>query len=82
MVQITGVEDDKEDGPQKYTITTSPATSQDLTYHTINPIDPEVTNNDDDTVAIRACNDRLAADNRLTTVLLPMADGLPMCVKN
>jgi len=49
MVQITGVDDDKEDGPQKYTITTSPATSEDKTYHTINPIDPEVTNNDDDT---------------------------------
>jgi len=49
MVQITGVDDDAEDGPQKYTITTSPATSLDATYHTINPIDPEVTNNDDDT---------------------------------
>src|SRR5882724_4191934 len=44
MVQITGVNDDKEDGPQKYTILTSPATSEDKTYHSINPIDPEVTN--------------------------------------
>ena len=49
MVQITGVNDDKEDGPQKYTITTSPATSEDKTYHSINPIDPEVTNIDNDT---------------------------------
>jgi large repetitive protein len=49
MVQVTGVDDDKPDGPQKYTIQTSPATSEDKTYHTINPIDPEVTNIDDDT---------------------------------
>jgi caffeoyl-CoA O-methyltransferase len=43
-------------------------------------LDPS--NNDDDTVAIRACSDRLAADERLTTVLLPVADGLTMCVKS
>ena len=49
MAQITGVNDDKEDGPQLYTITTSPATSEDKTYHGINPIDPSVTNVDDDT---------------------------------
>lgn len=49
MVQITGVDDAEPDGSQKYTIVTSPATSEDKTYHTINPIDPEVTNIDDDT---------------------------------
>ncbi len=49
MAQITGVDDAKEDGPQLYTITTSPATSEDKTYHGINPIDPSVTNIDDDT---------------------------------
>ncbi len=49
MAQVTGVNDDAEDGPQAYTILTSPATSEDKTYHSINPIDPPVTNVDDDT---------------------------------
>jgi caffeoyl-CoA O-methyltransferase len=36
----------------------------------------------DDVVAIRAVNDMLAADDRLTTVLLPVADGLTLAVKD
>lgn len=49
VAQITGIDDDKPDGPQKFVITTSPATSEDKTYHGIDPVDPEVTNIDDDT---------------------------------
>lgn len=49
MAQITGIDDDKPDGAQKFVITTSPATSEDKTYHGIDPVDPEVTNIDDDT---------------------------------
>lgn len=33
----------------------------------------------DDTVAIRTYNDHAAADERLDTVLLPVADGLTLC---
>ncbi len=35
-----------------------------------------------DTAAIRAVNDKVAADPRLTTVLLPISDGLTMSVRN
>lgn len=35
-----------------------------------------------DTLAIRECNDQLAADDRVTTLLLPVADGLTMAVKD
>jgi large repetitive protein len=49
VVQITGVDDDLPDGSQKYTIKTSPATSDDKTYHGIDPVDPEVRNVDDET---------------------------------
>lgn len=37
-------------------------------------LDPEA--NDDDTVAIRAFNDRVASDHRVESVLLPIGDGL------
>ena len=36
----------------------------------------------DNVVAIRAVNDMVAADSRLTTVLLPISDGLTLSVKN
>ena len=49
MAQVTGVDDDKEDGPQTYFVITSPATSADNTYQNIDPVDPQVTNVDDDT---------------------------------
>lgn len=39
-------------------------------------------NQETDTQAIRAVNDKVAADRRLTTVLLPISDGLTLCVKN
>jgi hypothetical protein len=52
MAQVTGVDDDKEDGPQKFVIKTSPATSNDKTYYSIDPIDPDVTNIDNDTAGI------------------------------
>ncbi len=34
---------------------------------------------DDDTVAIRGYNDHAAADDRVDTVLVPVADGLTLC---
>jgi caffeoyl-CoA O-methyltransferase len=42
-------------------------------------IDPSVT--DDDTKAIRAFNDMVAADERVDTVLLPISDGLTLLRK-
>jgi caffeoyl-CoA O-methyltransferase len=36
---------------------------------------------DDDTVAIRAFNDKVVADERVSTVMLPMADGLTIVLK-
>jgi caffeoyl-CoA O-methyltransferase len=41
--------------------------------------DPEA--DDDDTKAIRAFNDRLAADERVDTVMLPLGDGLTLARK-
>ena len=35
--------------------------------------------NDENTVAIRAFNDKVAADDRVDTVMLPIADGLTLC---
>jgi caffeoyl-CoA O-methyltransferase len=34
---------------------------------------------DDNTVAIRAFNDKVAADDRVETVMLPISDGLTLC---
>ncbi len=42
-------------------------------------IDPSI--NDDNTVAIRAFNDKVAADERVDTVMLPIADGLTLLRK-
>lgn len=42
-------------------------------------IDPEA--DGDDLTAIRAFNDKVAADTRTETVLLPVADGLTLCRK-
>ena len=42
-------------------------------------VDPEVT--DDNTEALRAYNDRAASDDRVTTVLLALADGLTVSQK-
>ena len=36
---------------------------------------------DDNTRAIRAFNDMVAADDRVDTVMLPIADGLTLCRK-
>jgi hypothetical protein len=49
VVQVTGVDDELEDKSQVYTIRTSPASSDDATFNGLNPIDPEVTNVDDET---------------------------------
>lgn len=46
-----------------------------------NVSDPDA-DDDPNLAAIRAVNDKVAADARLTTVLLPIADGLTMSVKN
>ena len=40
-------------------------------------IDPHA--DDDNTVAIKAFNDKVAADDRVDTVMLPIADGLTLC---
>ncbi len=48
MVQVTGVDDDEEDGPIAYTVRTFAANSNDLYYNNFDPIDPRVTNIDDD----------------------------------
>ena len=37
--------------------------------------------NDDDTVAIRRLNDKLTADSRVLSVLVPVGDGLHICRK-
>ncbi len=37
--------------------------------------------NDDDTVAIRQLNDKLTADKRVISVLVPVGDGFHMCRK-
>ena len=42
-------------------------------------VEPEVT--DDDTVAIRAFNDMLAADDRVEAVMLPIGDGFTLARK-
>ena len=39
------------------------------------------TNNDENTVAIRALNDHVAADDRVEAVVLPIADGLTIARK-
>src|SRR3954447_736432 len=36
---------------------------------------------DDNTKAIKSCNDMVAADDRVESVMLPIADGLTMCRK-
>lgn len=41
-------------------------------------LDPSIT--DDDTEAIRAFNDKVAADHRVESVILPVADGLTFAV--
>jgi caffeoyl-CoA O-methyltransferase len=42
-------------------------------------IDAAIT--DDDTTAIRTFNDRIAADDRVDTVMLPIGDGLTIAYK-
>lgn len=49
MVQVIGVDDDQPDHKQAYSIRTSPASSDDKSYDRFDPIDPQVTNIDDDT---------------------------------
>ena len=36
---------------------------------------------DENTLAIRAFNDKVASDERVDTVMLPIADGLTLCRK-
>jgi caffeoyl-CoA O-methyltransferase len=42
-------------------------------------VNPDVS--DDNTAAIRAFNDMIAADDRVDTVMLPLSDGLTLCRK-
>jgi caffeoyl-CoA O-methyltransferase len=39
----------------------------------------DASSTDDNTVAIRAFNDKVAADDRVETVMLPISDGLTLC---
>lgn len=52
MVQLTGVDDMLEDGPQTYRILTTPATSTDSYFLGLDPLDPEVVNTDNDTAGV------------------------------
>jgi hypothetical protein len=47
-VQVIGVDDDLEDKNKQYSVTTSPASSDDKSYDRFDPIDPLVTNIDDE----------------------------------
>jgi hypothetical protein len=47
-VQVTGVDDDQEDKNKAYRVITSPASSDDKSYNAFDPIDPQVTNIDDE----------------------------------
>ncbi len=49
MVQVVGVDDDLADGTKEYTVRTSPATSNDESFHNLDPIDPKLKNIDDET---------------------------------
>jgi predicted O-methyltransferase YrrM len=42
-------------------------------------IDPQA--NDADTLAIRAINKKLLADSRVAISMLPISDGLTLCLK-
>ncbi len=52
IAQVTGVADNKPDGPQIYYIITSPANSDDPHYRGLDPVDPQVTNIDNDTAGV------------------------------
>jgi large repetitive protein len=52
MVQVTGVDDALEDGAQVYKINTTFATSTDAYFAGLDPLDPEVTNTDNDTAGV------------------------------
>jgi len=51
-ITITGVNDDVADGPQPYSIITGAATSTDLGYKSLNPIDVLLSNVDNDSAGI------------------------------
>ncbi len=52
-VTVTGVNDDVADGPQPYMIITSPASSIDANYNSLNPSDVSVTNIDNDSAGVQ-----------------------------
>lgn len=52
MVQVTGVDDQLEDGPQPYSIVTTPATSADGSFLGLDPLDPQLVNSDNDTAGV------------------------------
>jgi large repetitive protein len=47
-VQVIGVDDDQEDMNKPYSVRTTPASSDDKSYDRFDPIDPQVTNIDDE----------------------------------
>ena len=51
-VTVTGVDDDIDDGNQRYTIVTAAATSADLTYNAVDAADVSVSNTDNDAAGI------------------------------
>ena len=58
---------------------TMPATDMFRGDHYGQVVDPSA--NDENTLAIRAVNDRVAADARLDSVIVPIGDGLTVCRK-
>jgi caffeoyl-CoA O-methyltransferase len=42
-------------------------------------LDPEAT--DDSTLAVRTLNERIASDDRVRTVMLPLGDGITLAEK-
>ena len=52
FVTITGVDDALRDGNQPYSVITDPATSSDSVYNGLNPLNPAVTNTDNDSPGV------------------------------
>eukprot|EP01065_Artemidia_motanka_P053243 TRINITY_DN982_c0_g1_i7.p1 TRINITY_DN982_c0_g1~~TRINITY_DN982_c0_g1_i7.p1 ORF type:complete len:6026 (+),score=1628.42 TRINITY_DN982_c0_g1_i7:1604-18079(+) len=52
-VTVTGVDDDVFDGNVDYSVLIGPISSNDNTYNGMDPLDPSVTNADNDTAAVR-----------------------------
>jgi len=52
LVTVTGVDDTAKDGPQTYSVITTPAVSDDPTYNGVDPPDVSVVNQDNETAGV------------------------------